>query len=499
MKIEHTTYDTTRRRRSMARRASDASIRIKNFFSTQFSRLADSKDSHPGTSERPATAWPRYGADISDPIKGSELTAYMTEQYLVDKSARRDERLIISANSSGRYLPLKDTDSAPVADISRSPTLRRKAKFVKENGYIKSTDSQARPRTADDKIQMDKLKSLRQAMKEGRLEQVIPPRQPSRTDLQQAPPRNRLADPQSGPSSEFSRGRSSSRHATPSHTHQVSQHRRKKSSTRVKDYIRTSTDYLEEKRKEVQNKFKAPFEHLNYASFPPSRRSSVSSDESFYCVGEQKQGQKSNAQAIHELKSRQQGASNERRLSGSGASPWAHHAPDNCRLCQTFGATGVQGLCQKCETDFHRRKTQEQNSDSEYEDDFRPTPPLKDAKILSMRRQNTQRYFQVETESLEDVRASVALKDIASRPIFNPVPVRQFSHKAVVVDDDDLGRTETQKMVERWSSRYEENEAPYVEELDTAPLLRRKAKGLQKGSSRDTEFYGFYDEVLAGR
>jgi len=500
MKIEHTTYDTTHHRRSMARRASDASLKIKNYISTHFSRLTDAKNSLSNTTERHATVWPHYGADISAQYKLSELTAYMTQQHLVDKAARRDERLTISANSSGRYLPLNDTYCDPVTDDASPPTLRRKAKFVKENGYITSKDSPTRPRTADDKIQMDKLKTLRQAMREGKLEQVVARRQQLRTDRQQAPPPNRLPDPQSRPSAESSRGRSSSRHATPSHTPHVSQHRRMKSATKVKDYIRTSTDYLDEKRKEVQSKFRAPFEHLNYPSFPSSRRSSASSEGSFYCVGEKNQAQKSNAQAVHELKSRQHEASNERRLSGSGTSPWTHHAPDNCKLCQTFGATGIQGLCQKCEADFYRRKAQEQNSDSEYEDDFRPTPPLKDAKILSMRKQQaTQHYFQVETDSLEDVGATVGLKDIASRPIFNPVPVRQFSHKAVVVDDDDLDRTQTQKMVERWSSRYEESEAPYVEEPDTAPLLRWKAKGLKNATSRDTEFYGFYDDVLAGR
>jgi hypothetical protein len=376
------------------------------------------------------------------------------------------------------------------------PTLRRKAKFVKENGNIKSIDSRRKTSDGGRQIQMEKLKKLRQAMREGRMEQVVPPPQQSQMKRRRAPPNPKILC--SSRVSESSRGRSSSRHATPSHTRHVSQHRRTKSSSRVKEYIRTSVEYIDEKRKEVQGKFKAPFEHLNYPSFPSSRRSSFSSEESFYCVGENKQAQKSNSQAIHELKARQYEATNERRLSGSGSSPWAHHAPDNCKLCHTFGATGIQGLCQKCESDFYRRKAQEQNSDSEYEDDLRPTPPLKDAKILSMRKQPvTQHYFQVETESLEDVGETVALKDIASRPIFNPVPMRQFSQKAAVFDNDDIGRTQTQKMVDQWSTRYGDD-VPYVEENDTAPLLRR-TKGFKKGSSRDTEFYGFYDDVLDGR
>ncbi|PMD34660.1 hypothetical protein L207DRAFT_570329 [Hyaloscypha variabilis F] len=492
MKIEHTTYDTTRRRRSMARRASDASAKIKNYISTHFSRHADAKDPRANSAQRPTTFWPQYEAETSVLNPHSDMTAYLTQHHRLDKTARKDEKLIISANSSGRYLPLSDTHGGTVADDAPAPTLRRKAKFVKENGNIKSIDSHARPRTADDKIQMEKLKRLRQAMREGRMEQVVPPPQLSQMERRPAPP------PTFAPPTESSRGRSSSRHATPSHTPHVSQHHRTKSSSRVKEYIRTSVEYVDEKTKEVKGKFKAPFEHLNYPSFPSSRRSSFSSEESFYCVGENKQAQKSNTQAIHELKARQYEATNERRLSGSGSSPWAHHAPDNCKLYHTFGATSIEGLCQKCESDFYRRKAQEQNSDSEYEDDLRPTPPLKDAKILSMRKQPvTQHYFQVETESLEDVGETVALKDISSRPIFNPVPIRQFSQKAIVVDNDDIGRTQTQKMVEQWSTRYGDD-APYVEEKDTAPLLR-STKGFKKGSSRDTEFYGFYDDVLDGQ
>jgi hypothetical protein len=61
--------------------------------------------------------------------------------------------------------------------------------------------------------------------------------------------------------------------------------------------------------------------------------------------------------------------------------------------------------------------------------------------------------------------------------------------------DDEWERTKIQRTVERWSARYE-NDAAYVEKKDSTPLLRRKAKGLQQ---RDTEFYGFYDDVLDDR
>jgi hypothetical protein len=74
--------------------------------------------------------------------------------------------------------------------------------------------------------------------------------------------------------------------------------------------------------------------------------------------------------------------------------------------------------------------------------------------------------------------------------------VRRFSHEAVFVDaDNEWEGTQILSTVERWSARYE-NDAAYVEKKDSTPLLRRKAKGLQQ---RDTEFYGFYDDVLDGR
>jgi hypothetical protein len=132
------------------------------------------------------------------------------------------------------------------------------------------------------------------------------------------------------------------------------------------------------------------------------------------------------------------------------------------------------------------------------EDDIKPTPPLKDAKTLSMRKkQEPQHYFQVEKDSLENVRSTIVLKDMGSRPIFNPVLVRQFSQRAQVEGDED-GLTHSQKMVERWSTNIEDNghAYAYAEEGDTAILLRRKINALEKAGSRDTNFYCFYDDVF---
>jgi hypothetical protein len=509
MKIEHITYDEMHTRRSMARRASDASVKIKNYF-RRLSRHSDAGLPFGNSKERPFTVWPQYGNETAVPDEHSEMTAYLTQHHRVEKAVRRDEKLAVSANSSGNYLPLKDICRGTETKDPPSPRLRRKAKFIKQNGKIKSTASHPpRPRTADDMIQMERFQRLRQAMKEGKLEQVIPPGQLLRPEGRHAPPPTRFADPTPRVSGESSRGRSSIRHGTTTHTRLSSRSRRTESSSRVREYLRTSVGFLDEKRKEVQGKFKAPFEHLNYPSFSFSQRASVSSEDSFFCVGENQEEQRSNTQAIHTLKSGHHETSNESRLSGVGVSPWARHAPDTCRLCNTFTTTSVRGLCHKCRAGFYLRMAQNNDPDSDYEDDLRftpplndedeirPTPPLKDAKILSMRKQrDTQHYFQVETGSLEDVRATVALTDMGSRPIFNPVPVRRFSHEAVFMDaDNEWERTQFQRTVEQWSTRYE-NDVAYVEKKDSTPLLRRKAKGLQQ---RDTEFYGFYDDVLDGR
>lgn len=509
MKIEHITYDEMHTRRSMARRASDASVKIKNYF-RRLSRHSDASLPFENSKERPFTVSPQYGNETLVPDEHSEMTAYLTQHHRVEKAVRRDEKLAISANSSGNYLPLKDKCRGVETKYPPSPTLRRKAKFIKQNGKIKSTASHPpRPRTADDMIQMERFQRVRQAMKEGKLEQVVPPGQLLRPEGRHAPPPTRFADPPPRVSGESSRGRPSIRHDTASHTRLSSRSRRTESSSRVREYLRTSVGFLDEKRKEVQGKFKAPFEHLNYPSFSFSRRDSVSSEDSFFCVGENQEEQRSNTQAIHTLRSGHYEAANESRLSGVGVSPWAQHAPDTCKLCNALTMTGFQGLCQQCSADFYLRKAENKDPDSDYEDDIRftpplndeddirPTPPLKDAGILSMRKQrDTQRYFQVETDSLEDVRATVTLTDMGSRPIFNPVPVRRFSHEAVFVDaDNEWEGTQIQSTVERWSARYE-NDAAYVENKDSTPLLRRKAKGLQQ---RDTEFYGFYDDVLDGR
>lgn len=463
MKITHTTYDATHRRQSMARRASDASVRIKNYISSHLSRRLDTDSSHQDAGERPTTFWPRYETETSVPDDQSEMTPYLTQQHRVKKAARRDEKIIVNANHNSNYLPLKDTDRGAAADDAR-PTLRRKTKFVREKPSTNSTD--CRPHTADGKENMHKLQKLRQAMREGKIEQAVPPNQRIRID-------DRFAETTSRISAEPSRGRSSSRDRPPQAFYN-SRGRKARSISRVGHYVRASVDLLDETRKEVQSKFKAPFENLNYPSFM-SRRASSDSEESFFCRGE-----KTEEQNPTTLNSRQYDPEEGRRLSGAGVSPWTSHKPDYCKICKTFAMVGIQGLCDKCEANFNRRKAQNRDSDSEYEDDIRPTPPLKDAKTLAMRQQpQAQHYFQVETDSLEDV------TDMGSRPIFNPVPL-------------EVEKSKTQKRVEQWSAKYE-NDVAYAEERDTAPLVSRKKMVHQRGGSRDTKFYNFYDDVLDNR
>jgi hypothetical protein len=179
--------------------------------------------------------------------------------------------------------------------------------------------------------------------------------------------------------------------------------------------------------------------------------------------------------------------------------------------------TGLQRLCEACESDFCQPKAPNQYRDSEWweddirDDDIKPTPPLKDRNTLSMRRErDTQHCFQIATNGLEldDEKPPVPLKDMGLRPIFNPVPSRQFSQKAEIVDEDDErylnwqtasqrdGLEKTQGMFERWSTSFENEDQGMRKEGDKAPLIERTGKGRKKDVSRDTNFYRFYDDVL---
>ncbi|PMD26104.1 hypothetical protein NA56DRAFT_336571 [Hyaloscypha hepaticicola] len=493
MKIEHITYDNAHAPRSKMRRASDTTVRIKSYISKRLSRHADMETPIQNSAERPTTIWPRFET-VPDT---SEMAAYLTQQHRGEKAVRKEGIITFSAKRTSNYLPLKDEGAA--ADDASYSSFRRKEKFVKEKKSIKLKSS--RPQTVDGNPNMEKLYKLRQAITDGRMEQIVPPRHTS--EGRRAPPRNPFAGPAPRFLDETSRDCSSSRHSSP-HSSQSGKTR----SSRVRDYIRTGAATLDEKRKEVQSKFRASSEHIKYPSFSKARHGSAASEESFFCAGENGQQQISNKNS----KARRHDSTEDKRYSGIGTNPWSSHVPDTCKICRKFAMAGIQGICERCESDFWPRKDQNQNSDSEYEDDLRPTPPLqdkdeddikptpplKDAKTLSMRKkQEPQHYFQVEKDSLENVRSTIVLKDMGSRPLFNPVLVRQFSQRAQVEGDED-GLTHSQKMVERWSTNIEDNghAYAYAEEGDTAILLRRKSNALEKAGSRDTNFYCFYDDVF---
>jgi hypothetical protein len=451
------------------------------------------------------------------------MTSYLTKQHRVDKAARKEEKLMVSANNSGSYRPLRDTVDRTEEYAESFPRLRRMPKFtdiVKERLNIKSAHSQQQNLEGEDSVK--NLQKLRQDMKEGRLEQVVPPRQPSRTESRLAPPQDRFVDQPTRVSGESIRARSSSRHRSSSHQRNSSRGRKTRStSSKLADYIRTSADILDEKRRDVQSKFQAPFEHLNYPSFSLSQRVSVSSSksaESFWCIGEDTEEQKASTQAIHGLKANQQkSAGRGRRLSGVGVNPWTNHVPDNCKHCGQFAMIGRQGLCEECEYRGRGRGLGYTNQypDSDIKDDIRPTPPLKDHKLLSMRRErDPQRVFQVGTRSSDDEKPPpVPVKDMGSRPIFNPTPPRQYSQSARVEEEGDdeeewylnwktsSQRDEfekTQSMFGRWSLNFENDDPGKKTEEGEAPLIEGKGRRNEKKKdlSRDTNFYGFYDDVL---
>jgi hypothetical protein len=257
---------------------------------------------------------------------------------------------------------------------------------------------------------------------------------------------------------------------------------------------------------------------LNYPSFSLSRRVSSASSrstESFWCVGEATEELQSNTQAIPALNVRQQESFGKNsRLRGVGTTPWANHVPENCKLCSKLAIAGLQELCETCESAFKRSRAPRiergiQYPESEWQDDIRPTPPLKDRKTLSMRREgDLQHHFQVDTDSADHKRPPPApLKDMEYQPNFEPIPSRQFSETAQVEDDDErylnwktsFQRDElekTQSMFEHWSLSFENDDLGNGKEDDKVPSIKRRPKAKKEDLKRDTNFYRFYGDVL---
>ena len=252
-----------------------------------------------------------------------------------------------------------------------TPPLRRKPNFSETMRQCLGSPKPEAQKPAENKILVTKICTLREAVLAGKLEKAIPPSRSLDTHRYPVPP-PRPQVPAAKPTSSRVR------------------HSKKPFSkpTKFGDLIDRSANIFDETRKDLVSKFMPPFEHLHYPSFTHSdrkfRRNSDVSDMSFCCIGEQETEQ---AQKVRGLISTHQ--QDLQRKSYEGSDPWVCYPARVCRLCRKPSVRGIRGLCNDCENDFIRPKTQKYefvDFDGNVSEEIRPTPPLKDLKILTDRR-----------------------------------------------------------------------------------------------------------------
>ncbi|KAL3428259.1 hypothetical protein PVAG01_01768 [Phlyctema vagabunda] len=462
MKIEHTTYEQVRpvtsRPRSGTRKVRD------HFSSHSSSPNAQGNDSE---TIAPVIEWLKG-------LSSHEVTSRAAENSTTQQHNIQVQKMAGSDQERHQY-PLQvpaDIESKP---LPRLPKLRRKGKFsdmVKEIGTKLSVDIRRPSQTDETHVsKVAEMHTNREAMKEGKLEQVA--KRPSSG--------NRIAP------------------TPPGKENYKPSHQRNKSSTssKISEYIATGADVLDSTRREITKdlaeKFRPPFEHINYRPFSRNRESSISSDSSiFFCAGEEID------EPVTPLTQRQE-KSKARRLSGDGTNPWEDPAPEFCKLCKRKGVQGVRGLCSNCEREFMRTYS----TGFKHEPEIVPAPPLKDKEILKISIGN---YLHEEDElgSRKAVQ-NMRLSCVSSKPVIvEPCPKRYSSQKATVIqmdhkDDDDkylkwqdeATRSEfkeSQQTFERWSQCYEHDTQDETPKPST--IVRR-----EKSSKHDT-LYGYWDGVL---
>jgi hypothetical protein len=529
MIIQHTTYDECRGGRSASRRASATiTFKVKNCLSKRLSRHLDYHDHIPllntsTNTERAGTGWSYFGTSPRPPppkqTPATQMTSYLTQQYRIQKDIHREDKLIKDANSNGSYLPLNDK-------ANKLPVIPRvNGKFVKNKWSRRSIDEEKRQ-----EVNIEKLQTLRTTIRDGKMEKVVPP-----PKGQLFPPTNPFYNPPFHPTKEDStskpRGRSRNRNSKSKFT------RKKVLAT----YISNTGDVLDATRREIKEKLLPPFEHLNYPSLSLSRRASNSSDDSFYCIGEGVDEQEANTKAVKELKASYQESEHYQEPHVSGGektNSWIFTDDDNkkkkrekCRLCRNLALDGDEGtgLCQECEREFERPKTRvfglEFNTygDGE-EEEIKPTPPLKDKKIIARKDLRSRFHLEAEDMEMEVMKPPVLRKDEARKDVrsklgleWNCNPERKSSQRAkieeegyhyevyshqptkqkkVVVDE------KTRNVFEKWGRAYGSRDFGNFDKREeygsVTPLIEKAAREKKKKSavSRRSSFYGFWDDVL---
>jgi hypothetical protein len=306
------------------------------------------------------------------------MTTFLMLEQRLEKEARKAKVTQRPRSSEAKGLASKITRQPIPQPYQKPPPLRRKPNFSENLRECLGSPKTSAKKTEEKEEKTTKVYTLRDAIRAGRLERVIPPPQTPETEERLVPPKLLIPSIESAP-------------PRTSHSKKTAS-----ASGKVTELIDRGADILNETRKELAGKFLPPFDHVNYPSFSRasknSRRSSDSSDLSFCCIGENEPTKNIKAPTeevqiptmeAQALKKRQQQYSE--RLSGQGTNPWSEPRPVVCRLCRKPGVRGIRGLCNDCETDFMRPKTRkyEFHLSSDEDDEIKPTPPLKDVKLLT--------------------------------------------------------------------------------------------------------------------
>ena len=513
MKIEHTTYDQTHGGRSTRRPSAPSASQNMTGSSTSRPRHSEKKFLS-ADDERPVTIWPR--TDTSRPKPLPEITIFLILEQRPQKEVREKERATARVHFSDARSPkIKSTTRKHSSQPNQAPPpLRRKPNFsetVREClGSLKSTNE--KNDTIPEMDEMTKVHILRDRIREGKLEKTVPPAHVSGTEVRLAPPRSR--NPALKPPSPEASGN------------------KKPSPTRTKftEFIDKGADVLDETRKDLAGTFLPPFENLNYPSFSRSgkklRRNSDVSDTSFCCIGETESAKDVEAptKEIQALKKQQQ--HNATRLSGEGTNPWSQPPAATCRLCRKPGVRSIRGLCNECETDFIRPKTNQYEFllPSNEEDGIKPTPPLKDLEILIVKTSKMTKEVGAKSKSIShpnldkkeshkrngSVGTELKMTDTGNYPQIIIPTQRQKSHEAIIdgeSGDEKYKSWQTPEMraeyerskslFKRWSDCYEADDFEGFGKKDSsAPHVGQEGARLETGESRCSEFYGFYDELL---
>jgi hypothetical protein len=317
MHIEHITYDECRKPARTAKRA-------KEFLSSKLRRHSDDPSlSVRGNerAERPVTAWPTLEPDVFKGFSGVRIKSSESPKNVGDgvmeKSIFRRSLTLLRRKSSSAESRDKELGGA------------EEWRDVREKG-------------------IERVRSIRKKIREGRLERAVPPADMLRRERRSAPlipPTMRTVTPALETKENYLYGtRTDNSGLFPSD-----------------DALNRTFSFL--LRRSVPVPEIAPDTRLQT---PADNRSQISSN-STYSEEIASSGQQTNS-------------------AGKGHNLWRPGPLDPCRLCKKGSVVGIRGLCRECEEDFVSPETLVFNPQNSFDDDVKPPPPLKIAGTLAGKR-----------------------------------------------------------------------------------------------------------------